>query len=169
MPTYEYACTECGHRFDVVQSFSDEPLTTCPECGGALRKVFSPVGIVLKGSGFYKTDSRTTGPKGSSGKDRGAGDAPADRDGKAADGSKATDGSTTTGAGTGSAGSDTKGAGTEAKSTDRPTTPARDHRESSTGSPRSGASPAGGSGRGSGGGKGAGESSGTGAKSPAPA
>lgn len=58
MPTYEYACTACGHRLEAVQKFSDEPLTECPECGGALRKVYGAVGIVLKGSGFYKTDSR---------------------------------------------------------------------------------------------------------------
>lgn len=58
MPTYEYACTECGDRTEVVQSISDEPMTTCTVCGGALRKVFSPVGIVFKGSGFYRTDSR---------------------------------------------------------------------------------------------------------------
>ena len=58
MPTYEYACTECGDRTEVVQSIADEPLTTCTVCGGRLRKVFSPVGIVFKGSGFYRTDSR---------------------------------------------------------------------------------------------------------------
>ena len=58
MPTYEYACTACGHRLEAVQRFSDDPLTECPECGGPLRKVYGNVGIVLKGSGFYKTDSR---------------------------------------------------------------------------------------------------------------
>jgi putative FmdB family regulatory protein len=58
LPTYEYACTACGHRLEAVQKFSDEPLTECPECGGVLRKVYGAVGIVLKGSGFYKTDSR---------------------------------------------------------------------------------------------------------------
>jgi putative FmdB family regulatory protein len=58
MPTYEYVCTECGDRTEVVQSISDAPLTTCTVCGGQLRKVFSPVGIVFKGSGFYRTDSR---------------------------------------------------------------------------------------------------------------
>ena len=58
MPTYEYACTSCGHRLEAVQSFADDPLTECPECGRELRKVYAPVGIVLKGSGFYKTDSR---------------------------------------------------------------------------------------------------------------
>jgi putative FmdB family regulatory protein len=58
MPTYEYACTECGKHIEVVQSMSDAPLTTCAICGGRLRKVFSPIGIVFKGSGFYRTDSR---------------------------------------------------------------------------------------------------------------
>lgn len=66
MPTYEYACRSCGQHVEVVQSFTDPPLTTCPHCAGELRKVFGNVGIVLKGSGFYKTDSRTaTGKKGS--------------------------------------------------------------------------------------------------------
>ncbi len=59
MPTYEYACRKCGEHLEVVQSFSDSPLTECPACGGELRKVFGNVGIVFKGSGFYKTDSRT--------------------------------------------------------------------------------------------------------------
>ena len=58
MPTYQYACTECGDRSEVVQRFSDDPLTVCTTCGGKLRKIFSPVGIVFKGSGFYRTDSR---------------------------------------------------------------------------------------------------------------
>lgn len=58
MPTYQYSCTECGHFFEAVQSFSDESLTVCPECSGRLRKVFNAVGVVFKGSGFYRTDSR---------------------------------------------------------------------------------------------------------------
>ena len=58
MPTYQYACTECGHAFEQVQSFSDDALTVCPECEGKLRKVFNAVGVVFKGSGFYRTDSR---------------------------------------------------------------------------------------------------------------
>ncbi len=66
MPTYQYRCTTCDHRFEAVQSFSDASLSTCPVCSGALRKVFSPVGIVLKGSGFYKTDSRSGGSKSTS-------------------------------------------------------------------------------------------------------
>ena len=66
MPTYEYRCTACEEHLEVVQSFKDEPLTKCPSCGKkALRKVFSPVGIVFKGSGFYKTDSRGSGKKAS--------------------------------------------------------------------------------------------------------
>ena len=59
MPTYAYACTECDHRFEAVQSFSDDSLTVCPECEGRLRKVFNAVGIVFKGGGFYRTDSRS--------------------------------------------------------------------------------------------------------------
>ncbi|MFD9889754.1 FmdB family zinc ribbon protein [Amycolatopsis sp. NPDC059027] len=58
MPTYQYACKECDHRFEAVQSFSDPSLTVCPQCSGQLRKVFSSVGVVFKGSGFYRTDSR---------------------------------------------------------------------------------------------------------------
>ena len=58
MPVYAYACTECGHSFDVRQSFTDDALTVCPECSGRLRKVISAVGVSFKGSGFYRTDSR---------------------------------------------------------------------------------------------------------------
>ena len=60
MPTYQYACTACGEQLEAVQSFSDASLTICPACGGTLRKVFSAVGVVFKGSGFYKTDSRAS-------------------------------------------------------------------------------------------------------------
>jgi putative FmdB family regulatory protein len=65
VPTYEYACAECGERLEAVQKFSDDPLTECPACAGRLRKVFSPVGIVFKGSGFYRTDSRSAAVNGS--------------------------------------------------------------------------------------------------------
>ena len=58
MPTYQYACTECGHDLEAVQSFADDALTVCPQCGGRLRKIFNSVGIVFKGSGFYRNDSR---------------------------------------------------------------------------------------------------------------
>ena len=60
MPTYQYACTQCDHDFDAIQAFTDNSLTECPECQGRLRKVFGAVGIVFKGSGFYRTDSRDT-------------------------------------------------------------------------------------------------------------
>nr|WP_185990691.1 FmdB family zinc ribbon protein [Janibacter cremeus] len=69
MPTYAYACTECGHQFDVVQSFSEDSLTTCPECSGRLRKQFNAVGVVFKGGGFYKTDSRSGSESSASSKD----------------------------------------------------------------------------------------------------
>jgi putative FmdB family regulatory protein len=57
VPTYQYACTACEHQFEAIQSFSDDSLTTCPECKGEIRKVYTAVGVVFKGSGFYKTDS----------------------------------------------------------------------------------------------------------------
>jgi putative FmdB family regulatory protein len=66
VPTYQYACTECGGQLEAVQKFTDAALTVHEDCGGRLRKVFSPVGIVFKGSGFYRTDSRGSEPKGSS-------------------------------------------------------------------------------------------------------
>jgi putative FmdB family regulatory protein len=78
VPTYSYECTECGNRFDIVQAFTDDTLTTCEQCSGRLRKLFNSVGVVFKGSGFYRTDSRESGKKatastnGSSTKDSGA-------------------------------------------------------------------------------------------------
>jgi len=86
VPTYQYACTECGDRLEVVQRFSDDPLSVCAACGGRLRKVFSPVGIVFKGSGFYRTDSRRAGVNG---KDRaavGADSGPGSAEGGSSDG-----------------------------------------------------------------------------------
>ena len=65
MPTYQYRCTNCGRELEVVQKFSDAALTECPACGGRLRKVFSPAAIVFKGSGFYRTDSRSGSGKSS--------------------------------------------------------------------------------------------------------
>ena len=67
MPTYSYACTECADRFDVVQAFSDDALTTCEKCSGRLRKLFGSVGVVFKGSGFYRTDSRESTKSSSNG------------------------------------------------------------------------------------------------------
>jgi putative FmdB family regulatory protein len=88
VPTYEYACAECGERLEAVQKFSDDPLTECPACAGRLRKVFSPVGIVFKGSGFYRTDSRSSAtvngskPNGSSGDSPAASEKPSGADAK---------------------------------------------------------------------------------------
>ncbi len=79
MPTYQYSCTECGHFFEAFQSFSDDSLTMCPECEGRLRKVFNAVGVVFKGSGFYRNDSReqksgaTAGSSSSNGSGNGSG------------------------------------------------------------------------------------------------
>jgi len=71
VPTYQYACTACDERLEVVQKFTDDPLTVCDECGGQLRKVYSAVGIVFKGSGFYRTDSRNgSGARESGAKDK---------------------------------------------------------------------------------------------------
>jgi len=70
VPTYAYACTECEHRFEIVQSFIDDSLTECPKCDGRLRKVFNAVGVVFKGSGFYRTDSRNDMRRGSTSSSR---------------------------------------------------------------------------------------------------
>ena len=82
MPTYAYACTECGHRFEIVQSFSDDALSVCPECDGRLRKLFNTVGVVFKGSGFYRTDSRgsksSTSPAGGKSSEKAAESKPAE-------------------------------------------------------------------------------------------
>jgi putative FmdB family regulatory protein len=69
LPTYQYRCTECDHAFEEFQSFTDDALTVCPVCGGRLRKVFNAVGVVFKGSGFYRTDSRSTDGSSSSSSD----------------------------------------------------------------------------------------------------
>jgi putative FmdB family regulatory protein len=87
VPTYSYECTECGNRFDIVQAFTDDTLTTCEQCSGRLRKLFNSVGIVFKGSGFYRTDSREAGQKakssanGSSTSDSGSSSASGDKNG----------------------------------------------------------------------------------------
>jgi len=80
VPTYQYTCTDCGEPVEAVQKFTDDPLTVCAACGGRLRKVFSPVGIVFKGSGFYRTDSRNSSVAADAKKDK--------QDSKAADSAK---------------------------------------------------------------------------------
>jgi putative FmdB family regulatory protein len=103
VPTYSYACTECDDRFDVVQAFTDDTLTTCEKCSGRLRKLFNSVGVVFKGSGFYRTDSRESSKK------------PA-----AANGSPAKDSGSGEKSGTGeSSGSSEKKSGSDTKSTDK--------------------------------------------------
>jgi putative FmdB family regulatory protein len=116
LPTYEYACTACGHRLEAVQKFTDDPLTECPECGAALRKVYGAVGIVLKGSGFYKTDSRAaSGSNGSGTKsadtqsgDSSAGDSSSKKESPASDKSGS---DTAGGSDKGGSGSDKSGSG----------------------------------------------------------
>jgi putative FmdB family regulatory protein len=96
VPTYAYACTECEHRFDIVQSFSDDALTVCPECGGRLRKLFNAVGVVFKGGGFYRTDSRASSSASDSGSSTGSATTPERKgDGKSGGGSGSPKGSST--------------------------------------------------------------------------
>jgi putative FmdB family regulatory protein len=102
VPTYSYECTECGDRFDIVQAFTDDALTTCEQCSGRLRKLFNAVGVVFKGSGFYRTDSRESGKK-----------------------SKAsTNGSSTNGSGASSGSSEKSGSGEKSNSNSTPSTAA---------------------------------------------
>ena len=106
MPTYQYACTECGHAFEQVQSFSEDSLTVCPECEGKLRKVFNAVGVVFKGSGFYRTDNRAEAKSSSTASSNGSGES----SGTAASESSTSSTSSTTSA-------QSKPSGSESKST----------------------------------------------------
>ncbi|HEY4377394.1 MAG TPA: FmdB family zinc ribbon protein [Acidimicrobiales bacterium] len=128
MPTYEYRCKDCGHEFETVQAFTDDALTECPSCQGTLRKVFGNVGITFKGSGFYKTDSRSgssasgAGPKKdgeSSSKDKAASST-------SDSSSSSSSGSSDSGSGSGSSGasSSNDGGATKAPSKPASTTPA---------------------------------------------
>ncbi|MEI3777464.1 FmdB family zinc ribbon protein [Micrococcus yunnanensis] len=86
MPTYAYRCKDCGHAFDAVQAFTDDALTECPACGGVLRKQYGSVGVSFKGSGFYRTDSRSgTGSAGGSTSDSAAGSSTSSSSSAAAD------------------------------------------------------------------------------------
>jgi putative FmdB family regulatory protein len=106
VPTYQYACTECEHGFEVVQAFTDDALTSCPRCQGRLRKVFGSVGVVFKGSGFYRNDSREAKPVSKNGADKTDGTKTEKSDGAKSDGTKADkpsgkdSGSTSTSSGT---------------------------------------------------------------------
>ncbi|MDQ3432585.1 MAG: FmdB family transcriptional regulator [Actinomycetota bacterium] len=117
MPTYQYACTACAQRLEVVQRFSDDPLTDCPACAGRLRKVFSAVGVVFKGSGFYRTDSRAAAAA-SNGKGEAKGEGKGEGKGESA-GAKPAKDAGSTGEGAAAAGTKTAangGAGSASKS-----------------------------------------------------
>ena len=92
MPTYEYSCKACGEHFEIVQSFKDNALTECPACGGPLRKVFGNIGVAFKGSGFYKTDSRSDSHRGGH---KAPESKPAEVAGSKSEGSKSEGGTTT--------------------------------------------------------------------------
>ncbi len=117
MPTYQYACTVCGHAFEQVQSFHDDALTHCPECDGRLRKVFNAVGVVFKGSGFYRTDSRSgsssTVPAAGSGEgsSSGSSDSSSDSSSATSASSSGSSGSSAASSSGGSGGSSTSAAG----------------------------------------------------------
>ena len=106
MPTYQYACTACDERLEAVQRFTDAALTECPVCGGALRKVFSAVGVVFKGSGFYKNDSRDSGKKAGATKEPATAGASSDSSG--ASSSSGSAGGSDSGSGSGSGSKETK-------------------------------------------------------------
>lgn len=104
MPVYEYRCRTCGHQFEVQQSFTDDPLSTCDACGGDLRKVFAPVGISFKGAGFYKTDSRGSSSKAPSSADKAPSASSSGSEGSNGSSSPATTGSGTSNSGTSNSG-----------------------------------------------------------------
>jgi putative FmdB family regulatory protein len=121
VPTYQYACTACGHTFEQFQSFHDDPLTHCPECDGRLRKVFNAVGVVFKGSGFYRTDSRSGEKTGSSsGSGSESSGSSSESSGSGSSGTSGTSGSSgsgsTGGSGSGSSGSPSGGSGSSSGS-----------------------------------------------------
>jgi putative FmdB family regulatory protein len=121
VPTYAYACKDCDHRFEVVQAFTDDSLTVCPECGGNLRKVFNSVGVVFKGGGFYRTDSRGSSTSTVSG-DSGSSGSGGSGSGSGSAGSSSTSGSASYGS-TGS-GSSSSGSAASSSSTSSPSSSA---------------------------------------------
>lgn len=113
MPTYQYACTECGHAFEQFQSFSDDALTECPACSGRLRKLFNAVGVVFKGSGFYRTDNRASTGSGGSGGSGGSSSSSSDS-GSAGSAGSGTGSSAGSGTGSSSGSSSSGGSGSTA-------------------------------------------------------
>jgi putative FmdB family regulatory protein len=121
MPTYQYACTSCGEELEVVQKFTDDPLTVCPSCSGALRKVFTAVGVVFKGSGFYRNDSRKAAGKDSSDSESSAKSEPSKSAAVAGSGDSSSSSSTPAEKKSGSGdGSSSSGASSNGKSTSSP-------------------------------------------------
>jgi putative FmdB family regulatory protein len=116
MPTYAYKCTACGTSFDVVQSFSDSALTVHDECGGALRKLFSPVGVTFNGSGFYRTDSRSKPSSGSSDSSSGSSSGSGTGSSSSGSSSSGSSGSSSSGSGSSSGSSTSAPASTGASS-----------------------------------------------------
>jgi putative FmdB family regulatory protein len=116
VPTYQYTCTDCGEQVEEVQKFSDDPLTVCPHCGGRLRKVFSPVGIVFKGSGFYRTDSRNGSPSDRPKKDKEPAGAKGSDSGSAGSGSSSSGSSESSSSGSSDSGGSSSGSKKESKS-----------------------------------------------------
>ncbi|MFJ5266268.1 FmdB family zinc ribbon protein [Streptomyces sp. NPDC088387] len=105
MPTYQYQCTECGEGLEAVQKFTDDALTECPNCGGRLKKVFSAVGIVFKGSGFYRNDSRGSSSSSSTSSSK---PAAASSDSKSTSTSSSSDSKSSSSSGSSGSGSSTK-------------------------------------------------------------
>ncbi|MFE0626991.1 FmdB family zinc ribbon protein [Streptomyces sp. NPDC058864] len=97
MPTYQYQCTACGEGLEAVQKFTDDPLTECPACNGRLRKVFSAVGVVFKGSGFYRTDSRGSSSSSTPAAKSGSSESKSSSDSKSSSGSAGSSSGTTSG------------------------------------------------------------------------
>ncbi len=125
MPTYQYACTECGHTFEKVQSFHEDALTHCPECNGRLRKVFNAVGVVFKGSGFYRTDSRAgAGSKDAAGANDGAGSTKSADSASTSGSSSGASGSSSGSGSSGSTSSDSGSSGSGSSSSGSSTTAA---------------------------------------------
>ncbi|REE96229.1 FmdB family zinc ribbon protein [Thermomonospora umbrina] len=121
MPTYQYVCTECGEPLEVVQKFSDDALTECPACSGKLRKVFSAAGIIFKGSGFYRTDSRGGGKSPASTTPSSSTDSPSTSKSESAakSGASTDGGSSSSSSGSGSASSSGSGSGSTSGSSSK--------------------------------------------------
>ena len=134
MPTYEYACTECGEQLEVVQSFTDDALTICPNCQGKLRKVFSPVGVVFKGSGFYKTDSRAARSNGAKANGSGDSSKSSESSGDSAPASTSTDSSGSTKSSTESSAGSSPDSGSKSGAGARPKSSSRDSNSKGGGS-----------------------------------